>query len=159
MPSGLFALPKLDPREVAAFYALERVATMWYRGATLGGLGPPKPAALECINDQLTLYDAAKIELCKAPVSTVAVKGAGEFLRLRVGDARYRLRACDVNALRHRGKPASFLEYMEHFRVMDRVPGLGSANEVFGTKATAIRKGVWVGLCRSLLVRRGASPL
>ena len=52
---GLFDLPNLDPLEVAGFFALERVATMWYRGATLGGLGPPRPAILECVGDQVTL--------------------------------------------------------------------------------------------------------
>jgi hypothetical protein len=155
----LFDLPKLDPAEVAGLFALEPVATMWYRGATLGGLGPPRPATLEFRGDQVTLYGPSKVEVFEAPAAAVAVEGAGEVLRLRVGGARYRLRACDLTAVRHRGKPAAFIEYMEYFHIMDRVPGFGSGNEVFGTKATAARKGMWVGLCRSLLVRRGASPL
>ncbi len=156
---GLFDVPKLDPAEVLAFYEAERVASLWFRGRVLGGVGAPKLACLECVGAQLTLYDALREAEFTLPVSEISVKGGTDTLRLDAAGERYKLAAVDVNDVRRRGRPVSYLAYMDHFQVLDRVPGMGAFNQNFGVKGTPARKGVWVGLWRSLLVQRGAREL
>jgi hypothetical protein len=148
---------RLDVQAVARFYAADRVATLWYRGAALGGLGRPRPACLECAGDRLTLYDAGKAVVFSAPVTSVRVRTGVARLRLTVNGESYTLRAVDAVSLRHRGGPALYLEYMDHFQTIDRPPGTEHWRNPLPRTPNVEFKGVWVGLWKDLLVRRGAT--
>lgn len=156
---GLFDLPEFDPREVAAFCASERVAAIWYRRAALRGLGAPKLACLECIGEQVTLYDDSRSAVFVVPASSVGVATKLDVFRLEVEGHGYRLTAVDAAAIRRRGKPARHLAYMEHFQVLDRVPGMGAFNDNMGIKGASAREGASVALWKLLLIRRGAREL
>lgn len=149
-------LPQLDPVEVLKFESLPRVATGFYRGTTLGGLGRPKMACLECVDTTLALYDEVDRVEFRTNVSSVTVRTGGEFLWLVTDEGRYRLRAADVSVIRLRGKPIRCLEYLDRHETTDSMPGLGPGNRVLGPKAAALRKGMWVGLWKRTLMKRGA---
>jgi hypothetical protein len=69
---------------------------------------------------------------------------------------RYRLKTADVSAIRLRAKPIRSLEYLDRHETCDEVPGLGAGNQVRGSKAAALRKGMWVGLWKQIMLKRGA---